>query len=494
MTFCRATGGRRCRSSIARFKQLLTGVCIAVTAPFVTAASTAAKLNVLLLVADDLNCDLGCYGAKEMHTPNLDRLAARGVRFERAYCQYPSCAPSRASFLTGRRPNSTGVLLNPGGPNPYTAHFRTLIPDTVTLPQLFKHNGWYSARVGKLYHYGVPMDIGTSSLDDFASWDLVVNPRGRDRDHEDPIHTLKAGHYAGTISWLRDDVGQDEDHTDGIGATAAITLLERLKSERRPFFLGVGFYRPHTPFVAPKKYFELHPPERISVPKLSAADRSRTPPAAYASAQTEQDAATDQQRRDAIQAYRAAVSFMDAQVGRVLSALERLELTGNTVVIFTSDHGYHLGDHGLWQKGSLFERSLRVPLIIVTPRAKATGQTARGVVELIDLYPTLADLCWLRAPAYLEGISLQPVLADARHEVKTAAFSQVRRRATSRDGYSVRSGRWRYTEWDTGSGVARQLFDEEADPTESSNLADMPEYAARVAELGALLGNQRSHR
>jgi arylsulfatase A-like enzyme len=471
---------------------LVAAIALAVISSAI--AAPARKTNVLLLIADDLNCELGVYGAPGMQTPNIDRLAARGVRFERAYCQYPSCAPSRASFLTGRRPNITGVLLNPGGPNPYTAHFRTHIPDTITLPQLFKDNGWFSARVGKLFHYGVPMDIGTSSLDDFASWDLVINPRGRDRDNQEPIHTLKAGQYAGTISWLCDDEGRDEEHTDGIGATEAIRLLERFKREARPFFLGVGFYRPHTPFVAPKKYFDLYPLEHIAVPVLNANDRARAPAAAYASAQAEQDTATDLQRRQAIQAYRASTSFMDAQVGRVIDALDRLGLAGRTVVIFTSDHGYHLGDHGLWQKGSLFERSVRVPLIIAAPGTNASGQVARGMAELVDLYPTLADLCGLRAPGYLDGMSLRPVLDDPTRAVKTAAFSQVMRRAGGREGFTVRSGRWRYTEWDAEQGVVPQLFDEDGDPAETDNLASAAEHAGVVAELHGLIARERARR
>ena len=468
--------------------------CVLLLAGVVFTASARAAAptqNVLLIVADDLNCDLGAYGAATARTPNLDRLAARGIRFDRAYCQYPSCAPSRASFLTGRRPNATGVLLNPSGPNPYTAHFRTHIPDTLTLPQLFRQHGWFSARVGKLYHYGVPTDIGTSSLDDFASWDLVINPRGRDRDRQEPIVTLKAGQYAGTLSWLCDPEGRDEEHTDGIAAAEAVKLLERFKAEGRPFFLGVGFYRPHTPFVAPKKYFDFHPLDEIVVPQLSAADRARTPPAAYASAQAEQDNATDLQRRQAIQGYRASVSFMDAQVGRVLESLERLGLAANTIVVFTSDHGYHLGDHGLWQKGSLFERSVRVPLIIAAPAASARGKAARGVVELLDLYPTLAELCGLRAPDYLEGASLAPVLADPGREVKTAAFSQVLRRSSQRAGYSLRSGRWRYTEWDADDGLARQLFDEESDAAEAIDVASLPEHAERIAAFHDLLAVHR---
>ena len=478
---------RNCAVSLRGIGALL----FAVAAVGAVSLVAAPKTNVLFLIADDLNCQLGCYGAKEMQTPNIDRLAARGVRFERAYCQVPSCCPSRASFLTGRRPNSTGVYLNPAGGDPYPFHFRTHLPDTVTLPQLFKNNGWFSARVGKLYHYGVPMDIGTSSLDDFASWDLAVNPRGRDRDNQEPIVTLKAGQYAGTISWLCDEEGRDEQHTDGIGAAEAIELLERFKAGDQPFFLAVGFYRPHTPFVAPKKYFDLYPLETISVPALSADDRNKTPPTAYTTARPEEQNATDLQRRQAIQAYYASVSFMDAQAGRVLDALDRLGLAGNTIIVFTSDHGYHLGDHGLWQKDTLFERSARVPLIVAGPGTTARGQTAPGVVEMIDLYPTLADLCGLATPQYLEGVSLRPMLSDAKREVKSAAFTQSRRRANGRDGVSVRSGRWRYIEWEGANGIERHLFDEEADPAETNNLAEAPQHAAVAAELHALVGQVR---
>jgi iduronate 2-sulfatase len=455
------------------------------------APEAAARMNVLFLIADDLNCDLGCYGVAGMRTPHIDRLAQRGVKFERAYCQYPSCAPSRTSFLTGRRPNATGVLLNPGGLNPYTEHFRTRIPDTVTLPQLFKQQGWFAARVGKLYHYGVPTDIGTSSLDDFASWDLVVNPRGRDRDRQEAIVTLVPGQYAGTLSWLADEEGQDTEHTDGIGATEAIALLEGFRREAKPFFLGVGFYRPHTPFVAPKRYYDLYPLEQVTVPPLSERDRSRTPGAAYASAQSEQDRATDLQRRQAIQAYHAATSFMDAQVGRVIDALERLNLAEKTVIVFTSDHGYHLGDHGLWQKGSLFERSTRVPLIVVAPGATGNGQSTMSLAELIDLYPTLAELCGLTPPPYLDGVSLRPVLQDTAKTVKTAAYSQVRRRASGLNGYSVRSGPWRYIEWETTSGIIPQLFNEESGPAEAEDLAAIPEHTSTVKRLHALLGAHR---
>ena len=347
------------------------------------------------------------------------------------------------------------------------------------MPQLFRTQGWFAARVGKLYHYGVPNDIGTSSLDDYRSWDLAINPRGRDREVHDRIFSLRPGQFGATLSWLADE-GEDADYTDGIGAAEAVRLLERFKRTSQPFFLAVGFYRPHTPYVAPKQYFDMYPVERIDLPTLSEADRSRTPAAAYRSAFAEQDAATDRQRKEAIQAYHASTTFMDAQVGHVLDALERLGLASNTIVVFTSDHGYHLGDHGLWQKQSLFERSARVPLVIAGPTVTARGQVARGVVELVDLYPTLAALAGLTPAAPLDGASLSPMLTNPSATVKDAAFSQAR------NGYAVRTDRWRYIEWDGGKEGA-QLYDMENDPAETTNLAADPKHATTVADLRARL-------
>jgi iduronate 2-sulfatase len=466
--------------------------CLILGSSVRAAEAVAPKLNVLFLIADDLNCDLGCYGDAGMKTPNIDRLAARGVRFDRAYCQFPLCSPSRSSFLTGRRPNVTGVQILPTVKNPVGPHFREKLPDTVTLPQLFKQNGYFSARVGKLYHYGVPTEVGTAGLDDNMSWDHAINPRGRDRDEHDKIFSLQPNQFGGTLSWLADE-GEDAEQTDGLGATEAIRLLEKFKRESRPFFLGVGFYRPHTPYVAPKKWFDLYPTDQVALASLSDDDRARVPKPAYASAKAEQDKISDDVRRQAIQAYHGTVSFMDAQVGRVLDALDRLGLAESTVIVFTSDHGYHLGDHGLWQKQSLFERSARVPLIIAAPRAKANGHVAPAPVEMLDIYPTLADLAGLKAPDYLDGASLRSTLDDAAKSVKTAAFTQVRR-GNNGDGYSVRSGRWRYTAWTNASGASLgdQLFDEEADPAETRNLANDPAHAATVHQLKALLAPIRA--
>lgn len=448
-------------------------------AAWAPAAQQPQRLNVLFLVADDLNNDLGLYGAP-VRSPNIDRLAARGIRFDRAYNQYPLCSPSRSSFLTGRRPNITGVLTNPSK-NPMSPHFREKLPDTVTLSQLFRTNGWFAARIGKLYHYGVPLNIGTGGLDDYPSWDLTINPRGRDRESHDRIFSLRPGQFGATVSWLADE-GSDAEQTDGIAAVEAVKLLERFKRTNQPFFLAVGFYRPHTPYVAPKRYFDMYARERIELPALSEADRSRTPAAAYRSAFKEQDSMTDEQRRNAIQAYWASTTFMDAQVGIVLNALDRLGLSRNTVVVFTSDHGYHLGDHGLWQKMSLFERSARVPLVIAGPDTKRG--VARGLAELVDLYPTLADLAGLKSPAVLDGVSLAPMLRDPAASVKDAAFTQAR------NGYSVRTDRWRYTEWAQGEQGA-QLYDMEADPGETTNLADDPRHAETVKQLRARIAEYR---
>jgi choline-sulfatase len=460
---------------------LFSTLAIGQIAQHLAAAAEPAKRNVLFLIADDLNCDLHCYGHRQVQSPNIDKLAARGVQFERAYCQFPLCSPSRSSFLTGRRPNETQVLSNPRAgrfSSDYTGtpHFREFIPDTVTLPQLFRTNGYQVARVGKLYHYGVPGQIGTSGLDDRESWEYFVNPAGRDKAEENQIFTLIPKSYGGTLSWLSSD-GADLEMTDGLSATAAISLLEEYKDQ--PFFLAVGFYRPHTPYVAPKKYFDLYPVDEIELPKLSADDRSHKPEAAYP-IKKQEEAMSDALRRQAMQAYWASISFMDAQVGRVVDALDRLGLADNTLIVMTSDHGYHMYEHGLWQKMTLFENSARVPLVIVAPGAKGNGSKSASLAELVDLYPTLADLCGLAAPNYIDGVTLRPVLGNPSNRVKEAAFTQLGR--GERSGYSIRTPRWRYTLWDHGK-QGEQLFDMQEDFGETTDLAADPKHARTVEEL-----------
>lgn len=442
--------------------------------------------NVLLVMSDDLNCRLGCYGDPLVRSPNIDRLATRGVRFDHAYCQYPLCNPSRASMLTSLRPDRTGVREN-------QTHFRKVVPDAVTLPELFRRNGYFTARVGKIFHYGVPTQIGTSGLDDPPSWDHVVNPRGRDKDEEDRIFSLIPGRFGGTLSWMAAE-GTDLEQTDGQGASAMIRLLE--ENRHRPFFLAMGFYRPHTPYVAPKKYFDLYPLDKIPLPQVRADDWDDIPRPALNDL-PEQRKMSDELRRQAIQAYFASITFMDAQLGRVLDALDRLGLADKTIVVFVSDQGYHLGEHRLWQKMSLFEGVARAPLIIAAPGKKGNGQASPALVELVDVYPTLAQLCGLEVPKGIDGRSLVPQLDNPQTPARKAALTEVQRgRGKGQPpllGRSIRTPRWRYTEWDEGrAGV--ELYDHQSDPQEFHNLARDPAHAPTVVELRELLRSEVARR
>lgn len=432
------------------------------------------KPNVLLIMADDMNNALGLYGHPMVKTPNLDRLASEGVRFDLAYCQYPLCNPSRASIMNGLRPDRTGVLNN-------QVHFREHIPDAVTLPQLFRNHGYYSMRIGKIFHYGVPKEIGTDGvMDDAPSWDGKFNPTGWDKEHESEIFTLVPGQFGGTLSWLASD-GTDEEQTDGIGAGEAVEFLE--ENRDRPFFLALGFYRPHTPYVAPRTYFDEYPLENIHPPFVPEDDDDDIPAAALRR-KPEEIAMSDEQRRQAIQAYYACNTFVDTQVGRVLDTLDRLNLRDNTIVVFTSDHGYQLGEHHHWQKMTLFEPAARVPLIVSAPGMNAKGQSVSNPVELIDLYPTLAELCGLTPPETLDGISLAPLLNDPSLPTKPGAVTQVIHGTVH--GYSIRTKRYRYTEWDQGNkGV--ELYDHQTDPDEFHNRADDPEFRQIANELKVLL-------
>ena len=482
---------------------------LALFASLATSPAAGPRLNVLHIVSDDLAARLGCYGDPMVKSPNIDRLAARGVKFDRAYCQFPLCNPSRASFMTGLRPDTTKVYEN-------RTQFREVVPGAVSIPQSFQKGGYSVARVGKLYHYGVPTQIGTDGLDDPASWEKVVNPKGRDVDDYGMIErinlaagatqttTIKADALSGLggrLSWLAAD-GTDEEQTDGKGAAAAIGLLEEYAKSARPFYLAVGYYRPHTPYVAPKPWFTMYPTAKIKLPGIPANLSELFPAAALSIQKKEELAMSDDLRRQAIQAYSAATSFMDAQVGKLLDTLDRLKLTDKTVVIFHSDHGYHLGEKNLWQKMSIFEESARVPLIIAVPGNQANGKTCLKPVELVSLHKTLADLCGIAADSKTEGHSLRPLVVNPNARWDHAAFSQVTRganvgtfdKAAAKKkkgagqimGRSIRTERHRYTEWD-GGRVGAELYDHDSDPGEYKNLATDPTQAKVVAELKTLL-------
>jgi uncharacterized sulfatase len=451
-------------------------VCWCASLGSVGVAGAAEKPNVLFIAVDDLNNDLGTYGHPQVKSPNIDRLAQMGTRFDRAYCQFPLCNPTRASLMTGLRPDTTKV-------DDLAKHFRKALPEVVTLPQLFKNNGYYAARVGKIYHYHVPNDIGKDGLDDAPSWDHKVNPIGRDKADEHLILRLTKPTAGGvSVSYLRAE-GEDEEQTDGMVATETIKLLEANKD--KPFFIAAGFYRPHLPFIAPKKYFALYPIEKVETPRGPFDYMKELPPAALASTQPwPWLGITEEQLRDTTQAYWACISFMDAQVGRILDALERLGLSQKTIIVLWGDHGYHLGDHGLLRKKSLFENSARAPLIIVAPGAKGKGKASPRVVEFVDIYPTLADLAGLTPSANLEGKSLKPLLDNPTAKWNRPAFTQVSHRTVA--GHSVRTERHRYIEWDNGKRGA-QLYDYETDPEEKHNRAGDPQYASIVAELQGLV-------
>jgi iduronate 2-sulfatase len=480
----------RCRSVL-----VVIALVVLIASPAM-AQTPSSRPNVLFIMSDDLNDDMATFDHPIVRTPNLERIAARGVRFDRAYSQYAWCNPSRASLMTGLRPDTIRVYN-------LTTHFREAVPDVVTLPQMFQRAGYYAARVGKIYHYGNPGDIGTSGLDDQPSWNHVVNPSGIDIAEGKLVSFAGPSRALGSSLSYYASPAADDQHTDGMVASETIALLEQ--NRNRPFFIAAGFYRPHCPYIAPKKYFDMYPDlGRIPVEEFSEMLIRQSP---TASRGIVWEVPMDEQR-EAIRAYYAAISFMDAQVGRILDALERLGLAENTIVVFLSDHGYHLGDHGgLWMKQSLFERATRTPVMIAGPGVGARRGVSRRIVELVDLYPTLAELTGVSAPAALEGRSLVPLLNDPRTEWDHAALSQARRPLTAVAraadvgpdtpdagpvvGYSVRTERWRYMEWDDGR-LGQELYDAFSDPGELRNLAANPAYAADVAAMKTLLAQMRA--
>jgi len=437
-------------------------------------ASAKKPKNVLFIISDDMNCNLGTYGHYMVQSPNIDKLASEGMVFEHAFCNFPVCGQSRASLMTGLYPEQSGHL-------GLRDTLRNHVPDVTTMPQAFMQQGYKVARVGKIFHYNNPNSIGTPGHDDPDSWQYRAYPAGRDILETHKIFSLRPNEFGATLSWLAAD-GADEEQTDGMVATEAIRLMREYAQEDAPFFLAVGFYRPHTPYVAPKKYFGLYDKAAIKVPEVPEGYLQTLPEPAQWMLQRwkPQNNLPDSLARCAIQAYYASISFVDAQVGRIMQELKAQGLDENTLVVFTSDHGYHMGEHGYYQKTTLYEDGDRVPLIISDPDHEA-GRT-NSLVEMIDLYRTICELAKVPYPEYVNGKSLIPVLKDPAQEVRQSVVTQ-----TYRNGFTLRTPAFRYCRWGDGGPDMVELYDRQRDPAEMVNLANDPAYVPKIAEMDSLL-------
>lgn len=460
-------------------KQIIVTISALLLATLPALPAADAKPNVLLIMADDLRDFGGAFTKEVVKTPNFDRLRARGTTFERAYVQYPVCNPSRSSLMAGLRAEQTGIVGN-------DIPLRQAMPNVITMPQLCKEAGWQSHAFGKLFHLGGGRNAEAKQrwMDSGRSWHTAqvfeATKTGR---------KLLEGRNVtgGALKWCQWGAadGTDDDQPDGQIAAATVAMIEKLGDT--PWFIGCGFMKPHDPFIAPKKYFELYPPDSLKIwsdPADTTAVRKDSVGfgdygAAFARF-------TQQEWRELFRAYLAGTSFVDAQLGRLLDALDRNKLWDRTLVIFAADHGYHTGERQWWNKNTLFERSCRAPLIIAAPGMKG-GQTTPSLVEFVDLYPTVAGFCGLNLPHAAAGASLMPVLADPNTSIKDAAFTLVTR-GGKLHGQSIRTARWRLTQWSDGE---TELYDHDADPEElhdvsAQNAGIIAELAARIQKLPPL--------
>ena len=429
----------------------------------------AEKPNILFIISDDLTATaLSCYGNKVCKTPNIDRLASQGTRFTKAYCQGTYCGPSRASFMSGYYPHAI-KMLGYGSPRP-------AIGERATWAQHFKNNGYYTARVSKIFHMGVPGGIekGTDGADDPASWTERFNSAGPEWKALGDGETLennadgrKPGPVGGNTFVVVEADGNDLVHSDGKTAAKAVELIKQHKD--KPFFLGVGFVRPHVPFVAPRKdYTGFLPYSKIQLPPKLKDDWADIPKAGI-NYKTSKNMKMDVRRqKKAVGGYYASVAFMDRMVGQVLDGLKETGLDEKTIVIFTSDHGYHLGEHDFWAKVSLHDESAAVPLIIRMPGKKPA--VCHSLVELLDLYPTLSNLCGLKVPERLQGKDISKMMTDPAKEVRSAAFS------VNGKGFLLREENWAYIAYGKDGQGGEELFDMKQDPKQFTNLAKDPQY------------------
>jgi len=454
-------------------------------------AATSRQKNVLFIAIDDLRPALGCYGKSQIKSPNIDKLADEGLLFERAYCQVPVCGASRASLLSGIRPTRQRFVT-------FYSKVEDEVPGVVSLPEHFKNNGYHTISLGKIFHHGDDCEESWSEPEWRPSWRSYVT--------SEAAHIMQQPDNVTQWGWRKGpayEAGEvpDSAYSDGKTTIRAIEALRKMKKQSKPFFLAVGFYKPHLPFTAPKKYWDMYNPDKITL-----ADNPNPPenvPEAamhnfielrdgYANIPAQGDL-SPALSRNLIHGYYACISYIDAQVGMLMQELEDLGMKENTTIVLWGDHGWHLGEHGLWCKHCNFEKVLRAPLIINDPEFQAKGRSSK-LVEFVDIYPTLSDLCNLDLPRHLQGKSLKPLM-----ENPDAAWDKV---AISRyyDGVSVRTNRYRYTEWveqirEEGYGeeketYARMLYDLEADPDENINIAELPKHQVLVDSLSKIVAKQ----
>jgi iduronate 2-sulfatase len=465
------------------------------------ASAATPRYNVLLIIVSDLRPDLGCYGHPVVHSPNIDALAARGTLFNRVYCQFANASPSRTSFLTGRRPETTRIYDT-------QTHFRRHLPDVVTLPQLFKQAGYVSTGFGRIYQQGLN-DVDSWSIPAWfppppgqpgLAWNTPENAKAARKWREG----LEARGWKNSLvvrtreergpSWEARE-GPDDTFPDGQTAKAAVEAMQTLKDQS--FFMAVGFQKPHLPLIVPKRYFDIYAKKKV-VPVDYPSPPSKVPPVALHNNPVlrsyedipQAGPITETKTLELIRAYYAGVSFADAQVGKLLRGLDRAGVRDNTVVVLCSDNGWQFGNHGLWHKHSNFERAVRTALIVSSPGQKQRGVRADGLTELVDIYPTVGQLAGLTVPKDLEGRSFATMLDDPKARIKTAAFSQFPRNVEGVGtvmGYTIRTERYRYTVWRAMDAIknfrAYELYDYITDPLETANVADHADYAKIRKEL-----------
>ena len=450
----------------------------------VLAAAKKRRMNVLFISIDDLRPQLGCYGQKQMITPNIDALAGRGLLFNRTYCQSAICGPSRASLLTGLRPDTSGIFRNRPSVN-------QAVPHILTLPQQFRSHGYYTTSMGKVYHHGRDdnekgwSEPAWHSRGGYGPYNLPENKQIMKTWREGGGRRGKLPR--GPVVEIADV--PDESYWDGQICKRAIETMRRIKD--KPFFQAVGFRKPHMPWACPKKYWDMYSEDSIKLASNSFLpdDVPDIAPYDYGELREYGDinddgSMTDEKRRELIHAYYACVTFIDTQVGKVLAELDRLKLRDNTIIILWGDHGWHLGENAQWGKHTNFEQATHSPMMLSVPGMENTGRSTNALTEFVDIYPTLSELCGLPLPDHLEGTSFTPLLKNPDRPWKTAAFSQVTRWDRGM-GYTMRTERYRYTRWQNPKGeiVGREIYDHQSDPLENINIANRPEHAQLLESL-----------